>query len=764
MARLFFNRFFKTRRSWARKAATRSKARPLSCEMLEGRRLLAVNYDTGTFVVSIVGSSNPDTYTVTPAMVAGANVIRITENGMNFDYPVVGSPIASIMADLSGDNDTFTMTPTLNIPARVRGGTGNDQISTAAGNDFVNGGSGNDLISLGDGNDSGIGGLGDDGIRGGLGNDSLRGSTGNDKLLGEDGVDNLDGGIGNDLLFGGNGGDVILAGSGEDTVWAGAGMDYVEGGTGKDSIYGESDNDVLYGNEDDDFISGGNDSDDDIFGGKGDDELHGDEGNDDVYGEEGNDLVFGETGDDLLDGGKDNDSIFGGEGNDLLDGDEGDDILDGQQDRDVFDGGDGFDTADYSSRVANLLIELDNVNDDGQMNEHDNVLTTIERVLGGMGNDLIVGNDWANTLEGNDGFDTLVGEGDNDTLLGGAGTDLLVGAAGDDILRGGNDNDNLFGDDGEDDLDGEDGADFLSGGSDDDTLRGGADSDTLNGDDGNDRLLGGSDDDFLFGGNGVDGLYGSTGTDELTGGADSDRFLDSYTGALIHTWSDNHVDKDSDDVRVAFNDGQQSESILDDVFAAGSWTESDVEAIDKGLQVLHEATGNKSLLEREPNGILNGDLVTITRQSSAIVDGNGDGPSALAWNSGQGDIFVADGTFSDSRSPTEVIIHEIGHNWDTEYDEAGWGALSGWVESDVSPGANFTQGSDTSGTWWFATALEGFVSSYAQTNLYEDFAESFTSFYMTLAGLTFVGDGGGVSLSQLPGKTAFMEDMLIDLT
>ncbi|MCA1600255.1 MAG: M10 family metallopeptidase C-terminal domain-containing protein, partial [Acidobacteria bacterium] len=66
---------------------------------------------------------------------------------------------------------------------------------------------------------------------------------------------------------------------------------------------------------------------------------------------------------------------------------------------------------------------------------------TIENATGGSGNDVLLGNDTANTLTGNAGDDTLVGRGGNDLLLGGGGVDTVTGGDGLDVatLGGGND-------------------------------------------------------------------------------------------------------------------------------------------------------------------------------------------------------------------------------------------------------------------------------------------------------------------------------------
>ncbi len=61
--------------------------------------------------------------------------------------------------------------------------------------------------------------------------------------------------------------------------------------------------------------------------------------------------------------------------------------------------------------------------------KYEPVYTSIEKVIGGDGNDKLVGNARAAT--------TLMGGGGADTLIGGAGSDMLAGGSGDDMLRGG---------------------------------------------------------------------------------------------------------------------------------------------------------------------------------------------------------------------------------------------------------------------------------------------------------------------------------------
>ncbi len=87
----------------------------------------------------------------------------------------------------------------------------------------------------------------------------------------------------------------------------------------------------------------------------------------------------------------------------MLFGDNGDDLLDGRGGNDDTHGGAGVDTSDYSDRTANLNISLDDVNNDGGPGGHDNIHSDIENVLGGYGNDMIVGSAANNMITGGGG-------------------------------------------------------------------------------------------------------------------------------------------------------------------------------------------------------------------------------------------------------------------------------------------------------------------------------------------------------------------------
>ncbi|GAB5374961.1 MAG: hypothetical protein AcusKO_14230 [Acuticoccus sp.] len=105
----------------------------------------------------------------------------------------------------------------------------------------------------------------------------------------------------------------------------------------------------------------------------------------------------------------------------------------------------------------------------------------IEDATGGGGNDLLIGNDLANTILGEGGKDSILGNGGRDTIDGGAGKDTIDGGSGSDSLTGGNGVDSILGGGGRDIIDGGAGNDRLEGG-------GGIDYFVVAGDWGKDRI------------------------------------------------------------------------------------------------------------------------------------------------------------------------------------------------------------------------------------------------------------------------------------
>ncbi len=243
----------------------------------------------------------------------------------------------------------------------------------------------------------------------------------------------------------------------------------------------------------------------------------------DVYDGRGGGVVYGtvngEGGEDMLWGGEGRDDLAGGAGADFLDGGAGEDFLryDGSSDVtvDLLSG-----TASGSHADGDLFINF-------------------EHVVGGNGNDLLLGDAAGNELWGASGADTIYGRGGNDVIYGGDGNDHMYGGLGADAFIGGAGIDfvryeesgsgvrvhlqsphvNLGAEaagDGYFQVEGVVGsnfADFIAG-------EGGANE--LYGLLGDDEIYGLGGDDQLFGGEGADQLEGGAGADFLDGGAGFD--------------------------------------------------------------------------------------------------------------------------------------------------------------------------------------------------------------------------------------------------
>ena len=163
-------------------------------------------------------------------------------------------------------------------------------------------------------------------------------------------------------------------------------------------------------------------------------------------------------------------------------------------------GGAGIDTADYTGSLpARVYLGITGPQNTWQGAD---VLSGIENLLGGSGNDRFFGSTVGNVLNGGAGNDQLYGGGGNDTLIGGAGNDFFHGGADADVI--------LFEGSAAVDVDivrttatgqGTDtlgGVENITGGSGSDIIRGNAAANVLNGAVGNDTLVGRGGSDVLL--------------------------------------------------------------------------------------------------------------------------------------------------------------------------------------------------------------------------------------------------------------------------
>ncbi|MFY9264095.1 MAG: hypothetical protein WAO61_01515 [Solirubrobacterales bacterium] len=126
--------------------------------------------------------------------------------------------------------------------------------------------------------------------------------------------------------------------------------------------------------------------------------------------------------------------VNGGTGSDTIIGGDGDDTSFYGSGSDEFAGGEGIDAFSAASTSSALNITLDNTANDGTPLERDNIHEDVETVLGGSGDDRIIGSEQANTIASGNGDDLIRGGGGDDVLGGGAGSDSINGGKGADLM------------------------------------------------------------------------------------------------------------------------------------------------------------------------------------------------------------------------------------------------------------------------------------------------------------------------------------------
>lgn len=215
------------------------------------------------------------------------------------------------------------------------------------------------------------------------------------------------------------GDDIIIGGSGNDNLSSGAGDVWIDGAAGHDIIYGGAGRNVLIGG----------DGVDQIFGGAGDDYIAGGAGNDYIQPWIGGPApggLFGGDGNDIIVGGGGLDGVFGENGDDVLIVDE-----DGGATFDYYDGGVGSDTASFERFTSAVNFNLTTGRGSGYTAvTYGDGFVAIENVTGSNSNDIIYGDEVANTLKGLSGNDQLYGGEGNDIIEGGEGVDIISGGGG----------------------------------------------------------------------------------------------------------------------------------------------------------------------------------------------------------------------------------------------------------------------------------------------------------------------------------------------
>jgi Ca2+-binding RTX toxin-like protein len=351
-------------------------------------------------------------------------------------------------------------------------------------------------------------------------------------------------------------------------------------------------------------------------------------------------------------------------GDDIVIGGVGNDRLIGYSGDDVLIGGDGNDV--ISAEKGNDIIIGGNGEDILRGNEGDDL------IYGGADRDVIQGGEGNDTIHGGSGDDYIKGGADNDILYGGTGVDRLDGEDGDDIIYGGADNDKLFGHTGADTLHGDDGDDELYGMEDNDTLHGGLGNDRLNGNDGDDILNGDAGNDVLYGGNGVDILNGGIGADKLFGQAGND-VLNGGDGNDKLYGSDGNDELHGGNGSDILNGGGNQDTLHGD--AGNDYLYGGI-----GFDTLHGGDGNDRLDGGDGDDILNGDAGADKLYGGAGNDTiNGGTENDQIWGQDGNDIIHGD-------DGNDRIIGNAGD--DELYGDAGDDVLLGHEDNDTLHGGD----------------------------------------------------------------------------
>jgi Ca2+-binding RTX toxin-like protein len=380
------------------------------------------------------------------------------------DYRNVASAITANLSAATGPQVTGgSGNDTLTSIADVRGTAFNDSFLGNAsdnsfrgrgGNDTLNGGGGSDradyldasaavTVNLATGTATGA--AGDDVL---ISIERVRGSNFNDSITGGIDADSLDGGAGDDTLRGGDGGDYFQSGAGNDLIDGGNNIfrvraDYVDyvasgaavnidltntnttGGIATSATWGidtlisidgvglTSFNDTFLGSSGDEFIRD--------FG--GDDLINGAAGYNVVDYENVSTAInvnFAAISGPNVTGGSGNDTLVGISDvrgtalNDSFVGNAADNTFRGRGGDDTLNGGAGNDRADYRDAAGAVTVNLITGTSSGAAGN--DVLISIERIVGSGFNDSLTGNAENNEFDGQAG---------NDTLDGGAGVDWV---------------------------------------------------------------------------------------------------------------------------------------------------------------------------------------------------------------------------------------------------------------------------------------------------------------------------------------------------
>jgi len=300
-------------------------------------------------------------------------------------------------------------------------------------------------------------------------------------------------------------------------------------------------------------------------------------------------------------------------------GQEGNDILLGNAGANSLDGGTGVDVMrGYDGNDVYFVdSSSDQVIEDSTAGGTDIVYSSASFTLGANVENL--------TLTGNS---DIIGSGNelNNTITDlNGGNNILLGQAGNDALNGGSGNDRLDGGTGNDTLNDTSGNNVLLGGDGNDILTAGSGNDNLDGGAGNDTLTGGTGNDILNGGAGNDTILGGAGNDVIDGGAGDDIVIDnnavSGSSNILRGGDGNDLilaNQNASDFTLGTTvDGGNGNDALVDNASSLSYT---INGVTKG-DVLNGGAGNDNYYLRAATGIDKVQIIDISGSDTIHIGG-----------------------------------------------------------------------------------------------------------------------------------------------
>lgn len=647
---------------------------------------------------TLVGGMGDDTYVVdTASDVITENAVEGNDTVKSSVSYMLGAHVENLIltgyASIDGSGNTLDNVLTGNYGSNVLAGSlGNDTYLVDSGDTvFENTNEGSDtvlssatyILSANVENLALTGEMAINGTGNGLAN-VLEGNAADNTLDGQNGADTMRGGAGNDTYRVDIPGDVVIEKTNEGIDSIQSAIDYVLGdnlenlslnyglavnGTGNaldNSLFGGMANNVLSGLAGDDTLDGSYGA-DTLIGGIGNDTYAIDSVGDVVIENAGEGIdTVRTTIDYVLADNLENLTLarfaaVRGTGNAL------NNVIVGSSANNVLDGGAGVDT--MSGGAGDDIYVVDNMSDVVSENSYEGVDTVLSSVnfilsadvenltltglaaISGMGNDannVLRGNDAANTLTGGAGNDWLAGEGGADVMIGGIGNDTYaVDDSGDlveELYDSGTDRVLSLGN-------------YTLGANVEDLTLTGSDATNAIGNELRNTLIGNASANLLDGGAGADVMIGGQGDD-------------SYTVDDQGDWVGEYVGEGMDSVRssVTYTLGVNLEYLQ----LTGN---TDIDGTGNSLDNLMIGNGVCNVLDgAEGNDILQGGAGDDTLQGSAgnnLLDG-GAGTDNLTGGSGNeifiggvGNDFIATGTGAD------IIVVNRGGGQDTIAVSAG---------------------------------------------------------------------------------------------